>query len=234
MQPSDTDAVSWIMRGSLLVVSVLLLGACTEGTGGGPSFGSGSGSPTGAGTMTSSAEGSSGPSGTAGSGDEATSAGPNTDTSDATSAGESDPTSDDNGATSEAESTTSGVTSTDPTAESSGDTSGDPTVDGTPLHPELDVPDEGESCTLPGSLNECPGVGTVCRFYTAEEGRCESCDNCGNLNAPCTNGTDCDILFSCFAGRCTNFCQLGTFSCGPIEDCLDIGHATHGVCDPFA
>lgn len=236
MQPNDTDAVSWIMRRSLLVVSVLLLGACTTGTGDGPSFGSGSGAPTGAGTMSSGVGGSSGPSGTGGSGGEATSNGPNTatDTSEGTSAGESDPTSGDSGATSDAESTTVGVTGTDPTAESSGDTSGDPTVDGTPLHPELDVPDEGESCTSPGSLNECPGVGTVCRFYTAEEGRCESCDNCGNLNAPCSSGTDCDILFSCFAGRCTNFCQLGTFSCGPIEDCLDIGHATQGVCDPFA
>lgn len=82
-------------------------------------------------------------------------------------------------------------------------------------------------------MNECPGI-SVCRFYTAEEGRCESCDTCGNLNAPCTEGTDCDILFACYAGRCTNICQLGTFSCGPIEDCLDVGHATHGVCDPFA
>ncbi|MEM6291836.1 MAG: hypothetical protein AAGA54_11240 [Myxococcota bacterium] len=109
-----------------------------------------------------------------------------------------------------------------------------PSGGGTPLDPDLDVPDEGESCNVPGSLNECPGVATVCRFYTAEEGRCESCEACGNLNAPCTDGTDCDILFSCFQGRCTNFCQLGTFSCGPIEDCLDIGHPTHGVCDPFA
>jgi hypothetical protein len=105
---------------------------------------------------------------------------------------------------------------------------------GTPLDPDLDVPSEGESCMFPGSLNECPGVATVCRFYTAEEGRCESCDNCGNLNAACTTGTDCDILFSCYAGRCTNFCQLGTPSCGPVENCLDIGHPTHGVCDPFA
>jgi hypothetical protein len=41
-------------------------------------------------------------------------------------------------------------------------------------------------------------------------------------------------LFSCYAGRCTNFCTLGTVECGPVEDCLDIGHPTHGVCDPFA
>lgn len=222
------------MRRSLLAVSILLLVACTEGTGGGSSFGSSFGSPTGAATMSSTAGGSSGPSGTAGSGGEATSAGPATDTSESTSAGESNPTSGNSGASGDGGSTTGGgVTATNPTAESSGDASGDPTVDGTPLDPSLDVPDEGESCTSPGSLTECPGI-AVCRFYTAEEGRCESCDNCGNLNAPCTNGTDCDILFSCFAGRCTNFCPLGTSSCGPVENCLDIGHPTQGVCDPFA
>jgi len=219
------------MRRSLLAVSILLCVACTEDIGDGPSFGSGSGSPTGAGTTSPSAGGSSGPSGTAASTGEGTSAGDATSgTLDETSAGESSPTTTDSGSTGSGGSATgSGVTSMDGTAESSGD----PTASGTPLDPNLDVPDEGESCTSPGNLNECPGI-AVCRFYTAEEGRCESCDNCGNLNAPCMSGTDCDILFSCFAGRCTNFCELGTFSCGPVEDCLDIGHATHGVCDPFA
>jgi len=223
------------MRRSLLAVSVLLSVACTEDLGGGPSFGSGSGAPTGVSSMSST--GSSAPSsGTAGSA-EATSAGTDATSGapDETGAGESSPTTTDSASTGDAGSATAGgVTSMDPTAESSGDPSGDPTVDGTPLDPDLDVPDEGESCSSPGSLNECAGVATVCRYYTAEEGRCESCDNCGNLNAPCMSGTDCDILFSCFAGRCTNFCELGTFSCGPVEDCLDIGHATHGVCDPFA
>jgi len=104
---------------------------------------------------------------------------------------------------------------------------------GDPLDPDLDIPNGGEECTTPGDLNECPGI-AVCRFATTEHGLCESCDACGNLNAPCVEGTDCDILFSCYAGRCTNFCTLGTFECGPIEDCLDIGHPTHGVCDPFA
>lgn len=223
------------MRRSLLAVSILLSVACTEDIGGGPSFGSGSGSPTGGTTTSPSAGGSSGPSGSAGSTGEATSAGDATSgTPTDTSGGESSPTTTNNGSTDDGGSATdSGVTSMDPTAESTGDPSGDPTVDGTPLDPDLDVPDEGESCSFPGNLNECPGI-AVCRFYTAEEGRCESCEGCGNLNAPCTQGTDCDILFSCFAGRCTNFCELGTFSCGPIEDCLDIGHATHGVCDPFA
>ena len=233
MQPNHASAVWSIMRRSLLAVSVLLSVACTEDIGGGPSFGSGSGAPTGAGTMSSSAGGSSGPSGAD---DSTTSAADATgDTPGETSAGESSPTTTDGGSTgSGGSATATGVTSMDPTAGSSGDPSGDPTIDGTPLDPDLDVPDDGESCSFPGSLNECPGVATVCRFYTAEEGRCESCEGCGNLNAPCVNGTDCDILFSCFAGRCTNFCELGTFGCGPVEDCLDIGHATHGVCDPFA
>ncbi len=103
------------------------------------------------------------------------------------------------------------------------------------LDPDLDVPDRGESCTIPGSSFECPST-YVCRFYSSDEGRCESCElgNCGNLNDPCNEGTDCDIVFACFAGRCTNFCPLDTYACGPIEDCLDIGHPTHGVCDPFA
>lgn len=236
MQPDDPKAVSWIMRRSLLAVCVVLSVACTEDVGGGPSFGSGSGAPTGAGTLSSGTGDASGPSGTSGSGGAATSAadssGGDPGETGATPSGTT--TDDSNSSTSAANPTTSGESAaTDATAESSGDTSGD-TASGTPLDPDLDVPDEGESCSFPGSLNECPGVATVCRFYTAQEGRCESCDNCGNLNAPCTNGTDCDILFSCFAGRCTNFCQLGTFSCGPVEDCLDIGHATHGVCNPFA
>lgn len=110
---------------------------------------------------------------------------------------------------------------------------GTDTASGTPLDPDLDIPDEGEQCDYPGDLQSCPGI-AVCRFATAEYGICESCDACGNLFAPCVEGTDCDILFSCYAGSCTNFCTLGTFECGPVEDCLDIGHPTRGVCDPFA
>jgi hypothetical protein len=121
--------------------------------------------------------------------------------------------------------------SSEGSSESASDTSA--TGDGAPLDPELDIPNGGEECTTPGDLNECPGI-AVCRFATTEHGLCESCDDCGNLNAPCVEGTDCDILFSCYAGRCTNFCTLGTSECGPVEDCLDIGHPTHGVCDPFA
>lgn len=120
---------------------------------------------------------------------------------------------------------TTGGTDTTP-----GSTSGD--TPGSPLDPGLDTPDDGEVCMTPGSLGECPAL-QVCRFHTTEQGLCESCDTCGNLGAPCVEGTDCDILFACYQGQCTNICELGTFFCGPIEDCLNVGHPTHGVCAPF-
>jgi hypothetical protein len=100
------------------------------------------------------------------------------------------------------------------------------------LDPSLELPDpSGVPCLFPGDLNECPGI-AVCRFFTPQEGRCESCSPCGNLNAPCSSSAECDILFSCYLGRCTNFCTLGTFECGPIDECIDIGHPTLGVCLP--
>ncbi len=224
------QAPSRLLSMRRLVLAVVLLSACTEDAGGGPSFGSGaSGANPASTTAATSADGSSsqgeGGSTTSESGEQPTTTGHGTD--------------------GESSASTEPTSASDPTTGTTPTTSGDPTGDtstgdgdasesgGTALDPDLDVPDEGESCTTPGSMNECAGI-SVCRFYTAEEGRCESCDACGNLNAPCTEGTDCDILFACYAGRCTNICQLGTFGCGPIEDCLDVGHATHGVCDPFA
>ncbi|MEM7157991.1 MAG: hypothetical protein AAF799_34435 [Myxococcota bacterium] len=146
-----------------------------------------------------------------------TSAADDTDGADATATATATDGNDDEGMT-----TDSG---TDP-----GSTGDDPP--GSPLDPGLDTPDEGEACMTPGSLGECPAL-QVCRFHTTEQGRCESCDTCGNLGAPCVEGTDCDILFACYQGQCTNICELGTFFCGPIEDCLNVGHPTHGVCAPF-
>jgi len=102
----------------------------------------------------------------------------------------------------------------------------------TGLDPYLALPPGGaESCSTPGSLSECAGI-TVCRFYSPSEGRCETCEPCGNLADPCTRSSDCDILFSCYRGQCTNFCELGTYNCGPIEECIDVGHPTYGVCWP--
>ncbi|MCA9705169.1 MAG: hypothetical protein KDK70_04875 [Myxococcales bacterium] len=126
--------------------------------------------------------------------------------------------------------TTSGSATSSPTTDATAGSTGD--APGDPLDPDLDVPEGGQPCLTPGSLVECPAL-EVCRFHTTEQGLCESCDACGNLGAPCTQGTDCDILFACYQGQCTNFCQLGTFECGPVEDCLDVGHPTHGVCAPF-
>jgi hypothetical protein len=100
------------------------------------------------------------------------------------------------------------------------------------LDPDLELPDpSGAPCSTPGSMTECPGI-EVCRFFTPAEGRCESCEPCGNLGDYCTRSSECDILFMCYAGACTNICPLGTMYCGPVEDCLDIGHPTYGVCRP--
>jgi hypothetical protein len=100
----------------------------------------------------------------------------------------------------------------------------------TGLDPELDLPPaENEACETPGA--SCGGA-RVCRFYDESEGRCESCTECGNLFDPCASGDDCDILFVCFRGSCTNICLLGTFQCGAEEDCIDVGHPTHGACRP--
>lgn len=111
-----------------------------------------------------------------------------------------------------------------------------PLTDATPvsdLSPDLDLPDpSGQVCATPGSLQQCPSL-EVCRFYNSSEGRCESCQSCGNLNALCNASDECDILFSCFQGRCANFCTLGSFECGPPDDCIDIGHPTKGACKPF-
>jgi hypothetical protein len=39
-------------------------------------------------------------------------------------------------------------------------------------------------------------------------------------------------VFQCFEGRCTNFCHLGTYECGPIPNCVNVGHPTIGMCQP--
>lgn len=116
---------------------------------------------------------------------------------------------------------------------SDGPGTSDGPIGGTGLDPELELPDpSGQFCDEPGRGSpECP-LTQVCRFFTSTEGRCESCAACGNLGAACTATDQCDILFECFRGRCTNFCTLGTTACGPPADCINIGHATRGVCKP--
>ena len=102
------------------------------------------------------------------------------------------------------------------------------------LDPDLVLPNPGgQVCDDPGAIGspECPAI-EVCRMFSPTEGRCETCFACGNLGDFCTATDQCDILFECFQGSCTNFCTLGTFECGPIEDCIHVGHATRGVCRP--
>ncbi len=105
-------------------------------------------------------------------------------------------------------------------------------ADLTDLSPDLETADpSGQVCTTPGSLGECPGI-AVCQFYSSTEGRCETCETCGNLGASCSASDQCDILFACYLGKCTNFCTLGTSECGPPTNCIDIGHPTKGACLP--
>jgi hypothetical protein len=219
VQPRPAPTVSLQPMRSAVPTWLLVLAACTVGPGG--SFPDGG--ATAATTVSSTAqgtasEGSDG--GTLGS-DPASSSSADAGTTAADTTGDpTDPSTGD---------AVTGDASTSPVSGSESSDSGA----GTPLDPLLDIPDVGEQCDYPGDLQSCPGI-AVCRFATAEYGLCESCDACGNLNAPCAEGTDCDILFSCYAGHCTNFCTLGTFECGPVEACLDVGHPTRGVCDPFA
>ncbi len=100
------------------------------------------------------------------------------------------------------------------------------------LDPDLDLPNpSGQSCTNIGYGTDCPSL-EVCRISGPNMGTCESCTSCNNLNQPCAQSSDCDILFQCFQGKCTNICPLGTSYCGPPQDCLDVGHTTFGVCKP--
>ena len=100
------------------------------------------------------------------------------------------------------------------------------------LDPDLGLPDpNGQPCAQIGYGGECPGI-AVCRISGPDSGTCESCGICGNLGASCTKSSECDILFQCYQGVCTNLCPLGTSYCGAVQDCLDVGHATYGVCAP--
>lgn len=110
--------------------------------------------------------------------------------------------------------------------------SGAGTDAGSGIDPALALPSaSGAACSTPGSENGCP-LASVCRIASPSGGRCESCTNCGHLNDPCTASDECDIVFACFRGHCTNFCHLGTYECGPITSCIDVGHPTIGMCIP--
>jgi hypothetical protein len=100
------------------------------------------------------------------------------------------------------------------------------------LNPELALPNaSGVPCSTPGSENGCPAI-EVCRIDSPTGGRCEGCTSCNNLWKPCVQSSDCDIIFQCFEGQCTPICPLGTSYCGPVQNCLDVGNETYGVCLP--
>jgi hypothetical protein len=103
-----------------------------------------------------------------------------------------------------------------------------PTV--SPLDPELSLPegDAGKECTTPGTFVGC-GATKLCRIATADGGRCEGCTTCYNEGESCTKSSDCSTLHQCYAGSCRLICRLGT-QC-PHSACLDVGHATHGICE---
>jgi hypothetical protein len=102
--------------------------------------------------------------------------------------------------------------------------------DAGPLDPGLSLPDpNGAPCTSLGIEVGCPAY-QVCRIASPSGGRCEGCASCGHLGDRCSATNECDILFECYKGKCTNFCQLGTYMCGAIADCINVGHPTEGVC----
>lgn len=126
---------------------------------------------------------------------------------------------------------TSSMGMTDDTAGSESGTMG--ACMGTPLDPALDVPPLcAPTCDLIGFGSDCPGI-EICRLKDSQTAVCESCEPCGNLHDPCTASSQCDILFTCYLGQCTAMCDFATpQTCGNPAACTDVGHPTHGVCDP--
>lgn len=105
-----------------------------------------------------------------------------------------------------------------------------PDADAKVLDPELDVPPGSDvTCYEPGTQNTC-AAGAICRIATTTGGRCEQCGPCGPVGAACTESAQCELLLQCYKGHCAQVCRLGTTVCGAGSDCLDVGHATHGVC----
>ncbi len=97
------------------------------------------------------------------------------------------------------------------------------------LDPNLAVPPHSnQACTWPGSAS-CGGP-RGCRFWSPHEGRCSGCSPCNLVGDPCVRDDDCDIIFACYRGFCTNYC-LRSSGCGGIPaDCIDVGHPDWGVC----
>lgn len=179
-------------------------------------------------TATSGTEGPADPSGTADS-DSGTEAGPGSSEG---GSGGWDPGTEGSSTTNPSSSTA--ADSTGGSEEGSGSTSGSAgACEGEPLDPQLATPPVCDpTCTGIGFGNDCP-LAEYCRLKDSQTAVCESCVACGNLHAPCVTTADCDIIFTCFMGQCTAQCDLATpQTCGNPAACTDVGHPTHGVCNP--
>lgn len=103
----------------------------------------------------------------------------------------------------------------------------------TGLSPDLSLAaDDGTICA-DGALGYggC-GAGQACRFYSPSENHCDPVGG-ALLGDSCADSSECDSLFVCFMGQCSNFCTLGTTECGAPTDCVDVGHPNKGACLPF-
>lgn len=103
------------------------------------------------------------------------------------------------------------------------------------LHPALMISPAitEQVCTYVGSPTAPCTEGDACAFYTSEEDRCATCpvEKCENFNNPCSPEKPCRPFYTCFGGFCTVACPLNSRDiCGNPDDCLEIGHPTHGVC----
>ncbi len=138
-------------------------------------------------------------------------------------------------ATSTTASTTSGETGSGTGSTGGSESSGGmgDACTGMPLDAQLDVPPMcSPTCDGIGFGSDCPGI-EICRLKDSQTAVCESCAPCGNLHAPCTASSQCDILFTCFMGQCTAMCDKTTpQTCGNPPACTEVGHPTHGVCNP--
>jgi hypothetical protein len=123
-------------------------------------------------------------------------------------------------------------TSDAPSTDATDATDSPPPNDSGGMDPGLSLPvASGQPCYVFGSPGECPSA-QVCRLFSPTEGRCEACTApCGALGAACTASAGCDVQFQCYLGACTNFCRIGQ-KCGATADCVNVGHASTGMCPP--
>ena len=100
------------------------------------------------------------------------------------------------------------------------------------MDPDLGLPDgNGPPCSNVGASCNADGEPGVCRIYSQDEGRCESCTGCVGLDQPCQQSSDCDIIFQCYQGTCHNLCDRGFGCSGEPEWCVDVGSGEYGVCE---